>query len=656
MSVFVARENNRLSKKFEGVASDNEAPSDSENEELATEIHLEETKAEIDDDLSDDWSRHEYEVLVAQLKGTLPKKDLRKWKTSLEAVDWSSIKVGKRPTEEVERVAKEVIGKVRRFRVLSEMLEEVPDVVSKKLCATRPKPPLTAYSLFVKEKLPQLREEHKDLKVQQIFKLIPEQYKALSAKKRRRYESDAAKKKEEYHVQLAKFYEEHPDLSPKKGYKPKKEPLKTPFHLFYQERREISSNISFQQARKEWEELPVKDKVVFIQRSFEVQGNTDLKLVNKKEMEWLGQSLGKPEFCGRNSYEYYRRKMKAHSGKEHEAKIREGYKNLTEQEQEALKEEYQVARAKFVNQYREYIKKLPKEKQQAEIDFLLTISEKKTAAAKKVKSEKANAAMDEDHYLDSPEEPPAAESTTIKKKVPAKMSTKVAAIKKEHKSDNSDADSVDHAPPSTKKPTRTATAPSTPVASVASPSKRKQTLSVTKTEPHPSASSSDEDEEEVRSPAKRPAASPVKNGKKRTSSEDQSPAVATKKTKVKKEPEQQATKSTPKEPEKPPRDPEEFYRQRIYKGKVGKHKESYANLSSAKKREIVEQLKAAQKQYIVDFELFLKSLPKEEIRKYIQQRAKEQQKVEKTEDSDDDDDDEDDEEDGSSSGDEDDDE
>lgn len=89
---------------------------------------------------------------------------------------------------------------------------------------------------------------------------------------------------------------------------------------------------------------------------------------------------------------------------------------------------------------------------------------------------------------------------------------------------------------------------------------------------------------------------------------------------------------------------------------MGKHKESYANLSSAKKREIVEQLKAAQKQYIVDFELFLKSLPKEEIRKYIQQRAKEQQKVEKTEDSDDDDDDEDDEEDGSSSGDEDDDE
>lgn len=651
MSVFVARENNRLSQKFEGVASDNELQSESENEEFVPEIHLEETKEEVE--LSEGWNKQEYETLVQQLKGSLPKKDTRKWKTSLEAIDWQQIKVGKRPNDEVERVAKEIIAKVRTFRTLSEILADMPDVVSKLLCATRPKPPLTAYSLFVKEKLPQLREEHKELKVQQIFKLIPELFKGLSAKKRRRYETDAAKKKEEYQAQLQKFYVDHPDLSPKKGYKPKKEPLKTPFHLFYQERRAISANISFQQARREWEELPLKQKVVFIQKSFEVQGGTDLKLVNKREMELLDHSLGKPEFCGRNAYEFYRRKMKTQPGKEQEAKIRDDYKHLNEQELEALREEYQQARTKFVNQYREYIKKLPREKQQAEIDYLLTITEK--TKTKKVKSEKLNTTAEEDHYPGSPDDPPAAESTTIRKKPPAKATTKVATIKKEHKSDPSDVDSVDHPVSPKKRASKTPAA--TPVAAVASPSKRKQPASVAKSEPKSaSASSSDDHGEDGRAPPKRNA-SPVKNGaKKRTSSEDQPPAVAAKKTKVKKEQTEQppaapvaVVKSTLKEPEKPPRDAEEFYRQRLYKGKVGKHKEAYANLSSAKKREIVEQLKAAQKKYIVDFEVFLKSLPKEEIRKYIEQRAKEQHKLDKTEDSDDDDDDDDDDEEDESS-------
>lgn len=63
---------------------------------------------------------------------------------------------------------------------------------------------------------------------------------------------------------------------------------------------------------------------------------------------------------------------------------------------------------------------------------------------------------------------------------------------------------------------------------------------------------------------------------------------------------------------------EDFYRQRVYKGKVGKHKESFASLSAAKKREIKEQMALAQKNYIEEFELFLKSLPKDQIRVYIQ--------------------------------------
>lgn len=651
MSVFVPRDNNRLSRKFEGVASDNEQNSESENEDLETQIHIEDTKLALEgNELSTDWTKVEYEELVAKIKEIIPKKDIRKWKTTLDAIDWNKVVVGKRSPDEVERVAKEVIGKTRRFRILSEMLDEVPEVVTKLINAERPKAPLTAYSLFVKERLPLLRKEHEDLKVHQLFKLIPEQYKALSTKKRRRYETEAARLKEEYHAQMKKFFSEHPDLSPEKGWKPRKAALKTPFHLFVLERRKVSSNISFQQARKEWELLSVKDKVVYIQRSFEEQGDTALKLVNKKEMEMLGQSLGKPEYCGRNVYEFFRRKMKkCFAGKEHDVKIRADYKNLNAQQLEALKEEYQQARVAFVNQYREYIKKLPKDKQQAEIDFLTTISEKKT----KIKAEIPTA---EDPYLGAPEDqdPPAAESTTIKKRPTAK-SSKAAAIKKEGKTDHSDGELFEPSPSSKKKPAKSVSTPTQVTASVASPTKRKQQPSVAKTQPNPPTSkSSDEEDDEIElSPSNNKVAlfatpDAGKNGKKRKSPEDLE--VVSKKAKkphVKNEPEKTTTTasmkpSVPVEPEKPPKEPEEFYRQRIYKGKLGKHKESYEKLSSAKKREIAEQLRAVQKQYIVDFEVYLKSLPKDQIKRYIQQQvsARKRRESEESDDDEEDDDDE----------------
>lgn len=175
------------------MVSDNDAHADSEDE----------TKD--DETLSGEWTKADYELLLAQLKGVLPKKDHRKWKTTLQTVNWELIKVRQHTAQEVENVAKQLIAKVRSYRTLGEILDDVPEAVAKLLTAERPKPPLTAYSLFVKKMLPQLREENKDMKVQQIFKLVPNLYQELSAKKRRRFEDEAARMKEEYQANLSKY-------------------------------------------------------------------------------------------------------------------------------------------------------------------------------------------------------------------------------------------------------------------------------------------------------------------------------------------------------------------------------------------------------------------------------------------------------------------
>ncbi|XP_065083291.1 nucleolar protein dao-5-like isoform X2 [Ochlerotatus camptorhynchus] len=584
MSVYVAKDDDRLSKKFEGVASDNDAHFDSEDETKDDEV------------LSGEWTKADYESLVAQLKETLPKKDHRKWKTSLQAVNWEQIKIRQHTPQEVEKVAKQLIGKIRSFRTFGEILEEVPDVVTKLLSAERPKPPLTAYSLFVKEMLPQLREEHKDMKVQQIFKIVPKLFQELSTKKRRRYEDESARMKEEYQANLSKFYQDHPDLTPRKI---RKEPLKTPFQLFYRSRRATSDNISCQQVRKEWEALPLKKKVKFIRASFEAQADTDSKLLNKKELIMLDQSLGKPEFVGRNVYEFFRRKMRsqyaAANGNEREHKIRMDYKKLDAQEQSQLKEEFQKARTAFVFQYQEYIKKLPKDKQQAEIDFLKTISDKTTKKQKTEKKTPQKAALKELHSAGSADEDtPVAESTTINKKLTTGKKSKT-----EPKFDDSAEESElsDHRTPLKKQPKISiATAPPPP-----STSKAPGLLSVSKSEPPASSASSsdeeedgDKDEEEyvptkhqVSMSRKSVPASPSKNGsarkvsdtKKRPSPEDVKPEVEVKKPKktsakvvkpIKQEEEPEAlpppaikgtkaakTKEIPaktlKEPEKPPK-------------------------------------------------------------------------------------------------------
>ncbi|XP_019539705.2 nucleolar transcription factor 1 [Aedes albopictus] len=631
--------NNNLSQKFEGVASGDE---DLLVEEYApTEIqHDRDAKEKA---VVNVWSTQEYETLMEQLQDGLPEKDIRMWRTTLKTLDWTAIKVGKRPSDEVERVARQIFAKIRGFRTLSEMLHDMPAAIPKVQAASKPKHPPSAYHLFMRERMHQLRVKHKELTMRQIFKMISEQYKALSDKQRRPYLATAANMKKVHTEHLRRFYQDHPDLLPKKSsYKPRTNLGKTPFAFFLDERRQISF-ISVKEARREWQELPIKDKIYFIQRAFEMQSNSGQKHLNKNEMQWLDHFNGKPEFIGRNIYEFFCRKNKTQPGKEQQAKIRNAYKILSEQELKALQVEYQQARTTFVNQYREYIKTLPQEKQQTEMDYLMTVAEKKT----NIKS-KAN------RKYDLKPGPPVAESTTIEKKSSGKSTIKSDGFTKDSVSEHSDADTFDH-PMSPKQQSPIASVTRQSVATGTSPlSKRKRPVRVCEPQPNSPLPSCQSQQDHSSASVKRKAdatASSVSPPAKRRVEKRPTSEVVPRTSGIQKNEEHSSVvaEGAPKEPVRPPLDTEEFYRQRIYKGKLGKHKEAFANLSSAKKRGIVEQLKAAHRQFIVDLEVFMKSLPKDELRKYIQQKAKD--KADKTKDSDDVDsgDNDDGEEDGSSS-------
>ncbi|XP_055594097.1 nucleolar transcription factor 1-like [Uranotaenia lowii] len=663
MSMFSPRGDNRLSKKFEGIQSDQENRSDSEDEdEQENNVMLSPTKSVLDepeDTNLADWGKSDYDQLLDKLKAALPKKEQHSYKSTLQGIDWSKVSIAGRSTKEIQNTTNALVAKVRKYRTLAEILGDIPELVTKLLTVNKPKPPLSAYNMFMKD----FKEQNEHIKGTDVFRQGAIEFKALSEKKRKRYDEAAERAKVKYKKSLEQYYIDNPELAPKpkdktsrKGKSSSKELVKTPFNLFYQSRRETSDNITIQQARKEWEELAFKKKLKYIQQSFEAESSDDAsrkKLLNKKEQQMLETFHGKPEFMGRSAFEYFKRKMRPTvenmTPQGRERRLIDMYKELSEKAVLDLKREYLDAREKYVKKYQAYIEKLPEDKRQAEIDVLMSLTQKNKKKRKPDDPTVADPQDEETGYPESAEDdPPTAESTTIakkskkksepidesdtvtkkakKKQIPEPEETIVPKkSKKKHatpppESDEDDEDEEDRAP----SPTKKSKLMGPPLSPVKANKKSNQDQNNTGTDSDASTSSDKQTgkgSKKKRQPEPFVDPEPVRSAKNGKNVAKEHPTVVKEEHKgtVKEEPKSKGP------PEKPPNDPEEFYRQRIYKGKVGRHKESYSNLSTAKKHEIAEQMKAAQKKYLVEFESFLKALPRDQIRKYIQ-NANNQQK------------------------------
>lgn len=173
------------------VVSDGEGQSDSEEEEEITGVK--------DEGTIEAWTKADYEQLVEKIRAALPKKDVKKAKSTLQHINWDDIQIRQHSSEEVRSVTLSLVAKVRTFRTLGEMLNDVPEVVDKILSADKPKAPLTAYSLFMKEYIPQCSN------TKDAFKTGAKTFQELSAKKKKKYEDAAAQLKVEYQQKLTQF-------------------------------------------------------------------------------------------------------------------------------------------------------------------------------------------------------------------------------------------------------------------------------------------------------------------------------------------------------------------------------------------------------------------------------------------------------------------
>lgn len=120
-------------------------------------------------------------------------------------MEWDKIELPNHSPEEVKQVSLMLISKVRNFKTLTEMLVDVPKVVEKLLEAAKPKPPLSAYNLFMRDNTQRWKQENKNFNSRDIFKLASSEYQKLPERKRRRYDDEAARLKNEYLAQLENY-------------------------------------------------------------------------------------------------------------------------------------------------------------------------------------------------------------------------------------------------------------------------------------------------------------------------------------------------------------------------------------------------------------------------------------------------------------------
>uniref|UniRef100_A0A182NGN5 HMG box domain-containing protein n=1 Tax=Anopheles dirus TaxID=7168 RepID=A0A182NGN5_9DIPT len=548
------------------------------------------------------WTPDDYDQLTAKLRTIAPTKDSKPCRTRLLTIDWEQVAFGSHSAKEVELITNDLLKRVRKFRTLAEMVEDIPSLGVKMVKAGQPKKPCSAYNFFVKDKYAFMKNKYQGTDVN-LLKKMSEAFSALTEKKKQKYEQMAEEAKETYKAELEKYYQANPhiqvkkdnDQSARKRVKTPQSKTLTPFKMFMKERRSKGGNESLAELRAMWEGLEKKQRYVYIQQCFQQQdSDTPLKLT-KLEQSMVAYASGRPEPVSHNVCDFYLKKYaippkSVQMSVWRKEKMSE-YKSLPKVRRLELELEHRRAKLEFVQKYQEYITNLPDESiRRTEIEMLQSF-----IASKMDREEKRQYNQDMFNSLvDCP-------SPTIYGKVPIAESTTLDITSQPGKPKKRKATNT---VPTLESPT-VADAATTATSATVNGSKMKSSRK--SPPPTPIAES-----QSKRKPSSSPAVSSPKKQKTHTDIESD-----TNSENVDKKPVISNAKTRMPEPVRPPKLLEKYYEKYHYLGKPGKSKESFEKLSALRKKAIKVEMNEAKKKYFRDVQRFFKQLPKENLEFYL---------------------------------------
>ncbi|KAJ8923744.1 hypothetical protein NQ315_010325 [Exocentrus adspersus] len=370
------------------------------------------------------WSKEDLRELVNRMEACLPENDMLSFTTRVEKLDWTKVSFKNYSVEDCKNTWYLLEKKVRRFRLLKEVLDDAKEWIrtpkskfpSKRMSKhpDMPRKPLTAFFIYYLDRKDAFHNSHPGLDATEISRLLGQEFKGLHPEVRAIYENLAAAKKTEYKKQLEdrkhpeiprvvrtskKRVEKKPKLPklpkpvkvkpPPKERVPKRPP--PPFHYYYKSELENQKEKPDPQAFKEickerWKELADEKKsfgfiklkrnmpsTKYTQNHPENLQNPHKSILTKEEYEIKARLSGKPIKPPGSAYNLFSRDM-LHSEdiknvpmKERLVFVSNQWKTCPDDTKKIYKDRFRELTEKYKSEYASYLATLPEEERKLEM-------------------------------------------------------------------------------------------------------------------------------------------------------------------------------------------------------------------------------------------------------------------------------------------------
>ncbi|XP_047233242.1 nucleolar transcription factor 1-like [Girardinichthys multiradiatus] len=150
------------------------------------------------------WTRENLEKLIASMKDTIPEKEqTQSYIRGLKALEWDKVAFPPFSPEECRVKWNSMMGKMRRFRSLPELLDEAEHVVSDPVHHRNIPKQLTPPKLaYMAKHMSRYKKKHPGLTIGQVAKKLAKKYDGLPEEKKmncmRKYTNEFSRRKQEF--------------------------------------------------------------------------------------------------------------------------------------------------------------------------------------------------------------------------------------------------------------------------------------------------------------------------------------------------------------------------------------------------------------------------------------------------------------------------
>jgi len=349
---------------------------DSDNESDVSTLLDTSLKRENSNDFEDDPPldlilppKEDLQILLNRIELQLPKDDHVKYDSRARKLDWEQIKFKDFSAEDCKRYWEHVQARIRRFRILAEMIPDARQWLSQPWTnfykskdhnrhPEMPKKPLSMYMLYYSERREDIQKEHPHLSMPDVAKICSDEYQKLPEKRKAKYKARCDDMRREYDIKLDNFYTMYPELRPIKTEKAAKtlahktnmvraaEPEKPvillpgapqkpgkPFDLYFQQQLECQPDagtergVLLERARQDWRDMKVKKKAKWIRKAMKEFREYEEQVVDFKskhpefnppsvksfltqeEQKILDKYMGRPEKPPSSAYSLFSKEM-----------------------------------------------------------------------------------------------------------------------------------------------------------------------------------------------------------------------------------------------------------------------------------------------------------------------------------------------------------